>query len=125
MRKRIRGVRFNVLLFALVAWALVLLPQTGAACERCSSNWEVILSGGQSWCHPVTGDEVGSTICTSGTTAIGGSYCSESGNFCNSITIGGGGGGGGTGGGGGGSSCSYQGYCPAECFSCGGGAPKY
>jgi hypothetical protein len=53
---------------------------------------------------------------------LGGAYCSESGSFCNSISVGGGGGG--TGGSGGGTSCSYQGYCPAECFSCGGGAPK-
>jgi hypothetical protein len=120
MRKRMKGVRVATL-SVLVVLGLMALPQTGSACERCTSGWEVVLSGGQSWCRAVTGDEVGSTTCTSGSTAIGGAYCSESGSFCNSITVGGGGG---TGGGSGGSSCSYQGYCPAECFSCGGGAPK-
>lgn len=111
-------------IFALAALAILMaVPQAGSACERCTSGWQVVLSGGQSWCRPVTGDEVGSTLCTDSTTAIGGAYCSESGNFCNAISVGSGGGGS-TGGSGGGASCSYQGYCPAECFSCGGGAPK-
>ena len=47
-------------------------------------------------------------------------YCHMDGAACYGTTVGGGGGGGGTGGSGG--SCrSTGGFCPAECFSCGGG----
>lgn len=116
-----RALGKHLLLLASVAALgfLVAPAKATAACEKCVDRWQVILSGGQSWCVPVKEDETGATLCTDGVTAIGGSWCSESGTFCNSITVGGGGGGG-TVGGGGSNSCQTTGYCPPECFSCSG-----
>jgi len=45
-------------------------------------------------------------------------YCQTTGGACEYIVVGGGGNG--SGGGGGGSCGATFGYCPAECFSCGG-----
>jgi hypothetical protein len=51
-----------------------------------------------------------------------GPECSTNGQACYETCAGGGDGG--SGGGGGGSSCGGSGFCPAECFSCGGGGGR-
>ncbi len=83
-----------------------------AACEYCfayifSTNY---------FCKPVVDGEGGVTNCQDGSDIFG-TWCTESGNYCETTTVGGGGGGTG-GGGGGGGSCVTSGYCPAYCFSC-------
>ena len=88
-------------------------PAQAYECEICKLSFT-----GNSWCRPVREMETGVTLCKDFVANIGGSYCTEDGNACSWVN--GGGGGGGTGGGGGGS-CTSTGFCPAECFSCGGG----
>jgi hypothetical protein len=95
-----------------------------ANCEICKSGTIAI---DISYCRPPHSNEVGSTICEDHTPLIGGVYCTEGGWACSVIDVSGGGGGGTGGGSGGGTQCAYvQGFCPAECFSCGssgGGRP--
>lgn len=118
-----RALRKYLLSAGIAAIAFLAAPTKATAqCDRCASGWEVILTGGQSWCKPVLSEETGVTQCRHGVHVIGGAWCTESGVFCSTITVGGGGGtGGGSGGGsGGGNSCQTSGYCPPECFSCSG-----
>lgn len=91
-------------------------PLQAYECEICKLSFT-----GNSWCRAVREMETGVTQCKDYVANIGGSYCTEDGNACSWVTGVGGGGGGGTGGGGGGSCSSSTGFCPAECFSCGGG----
>jgi hypothetical protein len=97
-------------------WAL---PQPAASCEICEYKFFLGFK-----CRPVTEKEVGSTICTGTYSPVGGYTCEESGTFCTGITVDGGGGGGTGSGGGDGSSCQTSGFCPAACFSCGGGGGR-
>lgn len=96
----------------------VLSPQAVLGCEIC--KYYLLL--GFAPCRPVTETEVGSTICTNEYDPLVGFSCAESGTYCSEINAGGGGGSGS--GGGGGSQCSTTGFCPAECFSCGGGGGR-
>lgn len=101
------------LTMALIAVAFValsvLVPQPAAACQKCADA-----KFNPDFCFPAGQGEAGMTICTNGDWG-----CHLDGAACTGGS-GGGGGGGGTGGGGGGA-CSGSGFCPAECFSCGGG----
>jgi len=96
---------------------LTTLALPAEACQVCRQSF---LSH-NSWCRPVEQEETGATQCTNFPSNTGGSYCSEGGTFCTWVNSGGGGTGGGGVGGGGGNGCAPTGFCPAECFSCGGG----
>jgi hypothetical protein len=110
MRTHIRSV------LVLSALALFwILPQPAVSCEICQYKFFLGFS-----CHPVTQNEVGSTICQLEYSPFGGTTCTESGNFCSGITVGGGDGSG-SGGGDGGTCQTSGGFCPAACFSCTGG----
>lgn len=114
-----RRSRFRLVLLLAIT-ALSFLPsQEASACEICKYAFFL----GYVPCRPVTGEEVGATICTGSYSAWTGYSCQESGTFCSNISVGGGGGSGGGsgGGGGGGGGCTGGGFCPAECFSCNGG----
>ncbi len=64
----------------------------------------------------VANDEHGNLCCSEEWIGIE-RHCSESGSACYGTTVSGGGGSAG-----GGGSCSYvNGWCPAECYNCGGG----
>jgi|SRR5215203_4112053 len=114
-----RKSRIHLFLLVVLFAASFLLPQETKACEICNYN----LFLGYIPCRPVNQDEVGATSCTNLYDAWSGFSCQESGTFCSGINVGGGGGsGGGSGGGwGGGGGCGGGGFCPAQCFSCGGG----
>jgi hypothetical protein len=96
------------------------LPQPAAGCEICKPNFFL----GFVPCRAVAEDEVGATVCQDQYDPIGGFTCEESGTFCTGITVSGGGGGGNGGSGGGSGSCQTSGFCPAFCFSCGGGGGR-
>ena len=104
---------------ALTGWlivaAIMLLflpaPTYAAACQECFKFFD------DEWCQDAAPGRSGFTICTSPEEAS--CCCKVSGSPCTGGSGTGGGGGGGWGGGGGG--CSGSGFCPAECFSCGGG----
>ncbi len=98
-------------------FALLVLPSVAEACQLCFWSW---VNPSRSYCRPVQNQETGTTICTTYTDNLGGSDCSESGDYCSVITVTGGGGGGTGGAGDGGDACRAGGFCPAECFSCGG-----
>jgi hypothetical protein len=86
------------------------------ACETCKS-----FLGFYGHCAAVAENETGYTQCAT-VPSLDGTTCIYSGDFCSSITVTGSGSGGGGTGGGGGSTCTGNGgFCPAECFSCGGG----
>lgn len=98
------------------AVVLALLPApVFAECQECFKFFD------DEWCQPVQGGRSGFTDCTSPEEAS--CCCRIRGNPCTSGGGTGGGGGGGWGGGGG--ACSSTGFCPAECFSCGGGGGTY
>lgn len=93
---------------------LVFFYCDGAAateCQLCHKFFD------DEWCEPVGAGESGNTNCSSPEEAS--CCCRFSGSPCSGSGGSGGGGGGGWGGGGG--ACSGSGFCPAECFSCGGG----
>lgn len=98
--------------------ALLFSSAAEAACEECHRPW---LTPWNTWCVPVSGDDVGATLCHDEVTLVS-ITCQEDGNACQVITVIGGGGGSGTGSGGGTSNpCQTSGFCPAECFTCSGG----
>lgn len=107
--------RVKVGLSSLVVLISLALPAAAQTCEICKKG--VLTS--YAWCRPVQQEETGATNCVD-YSSIAGPYCLESGNFCSWVSVGGGGSGGGGEGGGGGSGCTGSGFCPAECFSCGG-----
>jgi hypothetical protein len=117
MNRRVLGHTVGIITLCLLG--ALFLPNSAGACEECHTPW---FTPWNSWCRPVSGDEVGVTLCKDETTLIN-TTCQEYGNACQVITVIGGGGGDGTGGGSGGGSnpCQTSGFCPAECFSCGGG----
>lgn len=88
-------------------------------CEICKYTFFL----GYSPCHTPAENESGTTICKDVYTVLDGFHCEEDGNACGVITVHGGGSGGSGGGGsaGGTDPCATTGFCPAECFSCGGG----
>jgi hypothetical protein len=110
----------NLALFGLVALFPLLVPAAAQGCEICRAS---VLNPARSWCRPVSEGETGVTNCVDHVSHLGDSYCTEEGTFCSWVNAGGGSGGSGGGSGGGGSSCTGSGFCPAECFSCG-GPPK-
>jgi hypothetical protein len=115
--------RSTLLLCLSIGSALVLPRAAAAACEQCKLS-PFPFSYNQ-WCVEVYDPETGVTACTDGLDPLTGSlWCFEEGNACSVVNVGGGGGGTGGGGGGGGGSCNTAGYCPAECFSCGGGGGR-
>lgn len=87
------------------------------ACQVCDFHYFTGNLAVYAFCRSAGPDEVGATYCTTTydplTPAID---CTESGTFCTTITVGGG-----SGGSGGGGGCTGSGFCPASCFSCGGG----
>lgn len=88
------------------------------SCQVCREKTRLTLPA--DYCATAN-DEDGYMCCSPETYGLA-TYCNLEGAACYGISVGGGGGGGGGGTGGGGGSCSYQnGWCPAECFSCGGG----
>lgn len=93
-----------------------LSPPAAIACQECFAHFD------DEWCHSVPQGETGYTICFSPEEAS--CCCSVGGDFCTDITVDGGGSGGGTGGSGGSNPCYTTGFCPAECFSCGGGGGR-
>lgn len=99
----------------LVALLLGLVSTGGAsACEKC------VIFLDDEWCRPVSVGESGKTTCSDGLGEEQSCCCSLSGNNCTLDGGGGGGTGGGSGGGGSSNPCETTGYCPAQCFSCGG-----
>jgi hypothetical protein len=116
MSKRIRWAGLPIIVFLLLVAAHDVAWATCGTCQVCQR--ETNLSLARDFCR-VASDENGAMCCSQD--SIGPqTFCSESGTLCYGVVVGGGGGGG-TGGGGGGS-CGYQnGWCPAECWSCGGG----
>jgi hypothetical protein len=98
----------------------LLLPSVAEGCELCYSS---LINPTRSYCRQVNELETGVTNCVTYVDNLGGSSCSESGTYCSYVNAGGGGSGG-SGGGGGGNGCSTAGFCPAECFSCGGGGGR-
>lgn len=113
MRSLLLAVKLSLLCFLMLFSFAP--PVRAQSCEIC----KVGSLSGASWCRPVQQEETGATKCDD-YVDIAGAYCVEGGNFCSWVNAGGGGGGSG-GGGGGGGGCSGSGFCPAECFSCGGG----
>jgi len=107
----------------LVLLAGSLLSSPARACEVCDWGITVHLAN-NAYCRSADPNEVGSTHCTLTYDPLTPSVdCYESGSFCTTITVTGGGGG--TGGGGtGGGGCGGSGFCPASCFSCGGGGAQ-
>jgi hypothetical protein len=106
-------------IFVFVLWSAgLLLPGVWGAgtlqaqCEICESH---MLTA--SWCRAIKPGETGVTQCID-SSGIGGTWCTEAGDWCSRIDVGGGGGGGG-GAGGGGTCIGGTSGCPAECFSCG------
>ncbi len=91
------------------------------ACETCDSTGILGHLAYNAFCRAVGPDEVGSTRCELSYDPLTPSVdCFESGTFCSTIVVTGGGGDGGAGGGG----CTGGGFCPASCFSCGGGGGR-
>lgn len=95
-----------------------------AACGTCQVCIEkTILTIPRDFCGTAN-DQDGYMCCSPESYGVA-TYCHMDGAPCYGINVGGGGGGTG-GGGGGGGSCSYNsGWCPPECFSCGGGGGTY
>lgn len=107
-------------LAALVA--VMLLGSQGAVWAECGTCQVCIekttLTIPRDTCG-VANNQDGYMCCSPETYGVA-TYCHMDGAACYGTSVGGGGGGGGTGGSGG--SCrSTGGFCPAECFSCGGG----
>jgi hypothetical protein len=100
----------------LIGAAIILVvlpaPTFAEACQECFKLFD------DEWCNDAPSGVSGFTICTSPEEAS--CCCKFSGSPCTGGS-GGSGGGGGGGWGGGGGACSGTGFCPAECFSCGGG----
>lgn len=96
---------------AAIMLVILLAPAAAEACEECFKFFD------DEWCHEASAGQSGFTICNSPEEAS--CCCKFSGNPCTGGQPSGGGGGGGWGGGGG--ACGGTGFCPAECFSCGGG----
>lgn len=97
----------------VIAILLIVLPAPALAeCQICFKFFD------DEWCYPAKSGESGVTNCTNPEEAS--CCCSMGGSPCTGGS-GGAGGGGGGGWGGGGGACSGSGFCPAECFSCGGG----
>jgi hypothetical protein len=108
----VRSLRAVVLTGFAVMLVVALAPQATKACELCHVFFD------DESCKTATPGESGFTKCTVPEEAS--CCCTLSGNACTGGSGGGGGGGGGTGGGGG-NPCQTTGFCPAQCFSCGGG----
>lgn len=109
------SLRLLTALACLIVWPTV----AQASCDTCKLIGNL---GSNSSCFPAVND-VGVTQCQVHSDPLAwppSTWCTEAGTFCSTIVVNGGGGGGGTGGGGGGS-CGGGGFCPAACFSCGGG----
>lgn len=117
MNKRIRWIGLPVFVAFLLAGASRQAWAECGSCQVCRERTRITIPA--DYCS--LADSENGSMCCSVTSYGPGTYCSESGSTCYGIIVGGGGGGGGTGGGGGGGGCSYQnGWCPSECWSCGG-----
>ena len=108
-----------------VLFGLMLVAAEGvgwAACDTCQVCRErTNLTIPADYCA-VANNESGSMCCTEFDSGAG-RYCTESGSACYGVIVDGGGSGGS--GGSGGTTCSYQnGWCPAECMSCGGNGSR-
>lgn len=104
----------------LVLLAGGFLGSSAQACEICDSTGILGHLAYNAFCRGVGPDDIGATHCNLVYDPLTPSVdCYESGSFCSTFTVtgGGGGAGGGTSGGG----CGGGGFCPASCFSCGGG----
>lgn len=103
---------------------LVVVFAMGIAASASTTTWEGCFNcsdqgPGSHYCEGAY--EGAGWRCTE-TDIQGFTVCSITGGACLNPDYGGGGGGGGTGGGG---NCNTSGFCPAECFSCGGsGRPR-
>jgi hypothetical protein len=106
-----------IALFWLMGFAGLGSSSKLLACETCKS-----ILGFYEHCVMVADNETGYTLCST-IPSLDGTTCIFGGDFCSSITVTGSGGGGG-GAGGGSSTCQGSGFCPAECFSCGGGGGR-
>jgi len=115
--RRAVTIRILLLVGTFILSSLI-LPAPTQACELCFWHW---LNPTRSYCRALQDRETGTTICTTFVDNLGGSDCTEGGDYCTVITVGGGGGSGSRGGGGGGGACQTSGFCPAECFSCSSG----
>lgn len=100
----------RLLIVAAIVFTALPTPAS-AECEICFKFFD------DEWCYPAKSGESGVTSCTNPEEAS--CCCNMGGQPCTGGAGGSGGGGGGWGGGGG--ACSGSGFCPAECFSCGGG----
>lgn len=116
-----RQITFVCALVGAIAFGSMATSRPASACANCyqPSQWSLT-----SWCKPVANEETGVTGCDDYWDPFDGSQtCAETGTFCSSVNAGGGGGTG-SGGGSGDGSCSSGGFCPASCFSCGGGGGR-
>jgi hypothetical protein len=121
MVKGMRWVGLSVLVVMMLAAAEGLGWASCGTCQVCKQSTNITLP--RDYCK-VANNEAGSMCCAEFDTGVG-TYCSESGSACYGIIVGGGGGGTGGTAGGSGSTCSYvNGWCPAECWSCGGGGGR-
>jgi hypothetical protein len=112
-----RAARASLVLAALesAAWAWC------GTCQVCRERNHITIPA--DFCGVANGED-GSMCCDEFDTGVG-TLCGESGSACYGIIVDGGGGDSGGGGSGGGGGCSYQtGWCPAECFTCGGGGGR-
>lgn len=121
MSVRLQWIRLSVLIGLMLAGAQGAAWAECGTCQVCRERSRLTIPA--DYCS-VASDEEGYMCCSLDSIGIA-TYCSMSGSACYGINVGGGGGGTG-GGGGGGGSCTYQsGWCPPECFSCGGGGGTY
>lgn len=107
--------------FVLLGLMLVIPSSSAMAecgtCQICEHRTVITLA--QDFCRAANNED--GFMCCQPQVIGPQTFCSMSGSACYGIVVGGGGGGG-TGGGAGGG-CRYQnGWCPAECWSCNGGA---
>lgn len=117
MAERMRWIRLSLLVVLMVVAAQGAAWAVCGNCQVCRERTRITLAA--DFCAVANGEN--GSMCCSEQTYGPQTFCTESGSACYGIIVGGGGGGGGTGGGGGGGCGSYGGFCPAECFSCGGG----
>lgn len=121
MVKKMRWIGLPVLVLLLLVGAQGAAWAGCGTCQVCKKRENFTIP--KDFCA-VADDENGSMCCSQESFGLA-TYCTETGSSCYGIVVGGGGGGGGTGGGGGGGCSSSSGWCPAECFSCGGGGGTY
>jgi hypothetical protein len=110
----VRTLATSVMAGFVVAVFVLLVPQSAVACDKCVQFFD------DESCTTAGPGEIGNTICEVPEEAS--CCCKYKGETCTGGS-GGSGSGGGTGGGGG-NQCATTGFCPAECFSCGGGGGR-